>query len=99
MDKDDKKKMGDEKFNLYRRVRKTLQGKNTTSRDLAGRVEAIIEGREDEKDRHEGGDGESRGGGRSRSRSGGKGRSRSRSPARKRKSSRDKRREKEDEKI
>ena len=35
MDKDDKKKMGDEKFNLFRRIRKKLEGKNAESKKLA----------------------------------------------------------------
>ena len=35
MDKDDKKKMGDDKFNLFRRIRKKLEGKNAESKKLA----------------------------------------------------------------
>ena len=35
MDKDDKKKMGNEKFHLYEKIRKTLQGKNRAAREMA----------------------------------------------------------------
>ena len=35
MDKDDKKKMGDEKFNQYKKIRKILQQKNRDSQKLA----------------------------------------------------------------
>ena len=43
MDKDDKKKMGDEKFNQYRRIRKVFQQKNAESKKLAQKVEDVID--------------------------------------------------------
>ena len=45
MDKDDKKKMGDAKFNLFKRVRKGLMGKTSESKKLAGQVEEVLNGK------------------------------------------------------
>ena len=51
MDKDDKKKMGDEKFNLFRRIRKKLEGKNAESKKLAQDIEnALSNKKEDSKE-------------------------------------------------
>lgn len=45
MDKDDKKKMGEEKFNTFRRLRKILQGKNNTSKKMAQTIEDVLANR------------------------------------------------------
>lgn len=45
MDKDDKKKMGEEKFNTFKRIRKILQGKNAAARNMAKNVEEILDGK------------------------------------------------------
>ena len=52
MDKDDKKKMGDTKFDQYRRIRKIFQGKNKESRTLAKKVEEVLDGRKSDGDEH-----------------------------------------------
>ena len=68
MDKDDKKKMGDEKFNQYRRIRKVLQQKNGESKKLAQKIEDVLDGKKSNS--NEGSDGKKS---RSGSRSGSKG--------------------------
>ena len=89
MDKDDKKKMGDEKFEQYRRIRKILYGKNSQSRKLAKKVEEVIEGRRGEED------GE---GSRSRSKSKTRSKSKSRSKSKRKSRSKDKSSKKKDTK-
>ena len=68
MDKDDKKKMGDEKFNLYRKIRKTLQQKNKDSKKTAEVIENVLEGKHKSGSDSRSGS-KDRGGSRSRSRS------------------------------
>ena len=68
MDKDDKKKMGDEKFNLYRKIRKTLQQKNKDSKKTAEVIEKVLEGKHKSGSDSRSGS-KDRGGSRSRSRS------------------------------
>ena len=43
IDKDDKKKMGEEKFSTLLKVRKQLQQRNHGSKDLARRLEEIMD--------------------------------------------------------
>ena len=53
MDKDDKKKMGDEKFNLFRRIRKKLEGKNAESKKLAQEIETALSNKKEEDKKEE----------------------------------------------
>ena len=53
MDKDDKKKMGDEKFNLFRRIRKKLEGKNAESKKLAQEIENALSNKKEEDKKEE----------------------------------------------
>ena len=53
MDKDDKKKMGEETFNMFRRVRKKLEGKNADSKKLAQNIEDILGGKKEEEKKKE----------------------------------------------
>ena len=53
MDKDDKKKMGEETFNMFRRVRKKLMDKNTESKKLAQNIEDILGGKKEEEKKKE----------------------------------------------
>jgi len=46
MDKDDKKKMGDEKYELFRKVKKILTNKSSESRKMAQTVEDILDGKQ-----------------------------------------------------
>ena len=53
MDKDDKKKMGDEKYSQYVRVKKIFAKKNQESRDLAKKIEAVLDNREPDNDKED----------------------------------------------
>ena len=53
MDKDDKKKMGEETFNMFRRVRKKLEGKNADSKKMAQNIEDILGGKKEEEKKKE----------------------------------------------
>lgn len=53
MDKDDKKKMGDEKYSQYSRVKKIFAKKNQESRDLAKKIEAVLDNREPDNDKED----------------------------------------------
>ena len=53
MDKDDKKKMGEETFNMFRRVRKKLEGKNAESKKLAQSIEDILGDKKKEEKKEE----------------------------------------------
>ena len=44
IEKDDKKKMGTDKFNTFMKIKKYLSGKNDKSRSLAGVLEKLLEG-------------------------------------------------------
>ena len=46
IDKDDLKKMGKEKHQVFHKVKKILQGKTSKSRDMAGVLEDIISGKD-----------------------------------------------------
>ena len=46
IDKDDKKKMGDQKHATFMKIRKILEKKNEESRSMAKDLEAILEGGE-----------------------------------------------------
>ena len=52
MDKDDKKKMGEEKHNMFRRIRKVLEMKNEKSKKMAENIEKALAGKkiEDKKE-------------------------------------------------
>ena len=66
MEKDDKKKMGKEKYDLFRKIKKTLDQKSGESRKMAHMIEDILEGKDTEK---------------SKSRSKSRGRKKSRTPS------------------
>ena len=53
MDKDDKKKMGDDKFNMFRRIRKKLEGKNAESKKLAQEIENVLSNKKEEPKKEE----------------------------------------------
>ena len=53
MDKDDKKKMGDDKFNMFRRIRKKLEGKNAESKKLAQEIENALSNKKEEDKKEE----------------------------------------------
>ena len=52
MDKDDKKKMGEDKHNMFRRIRKVLEQKNAASKKMAENIEKALAGKkiEDKKE-------------------------------------------------
>ena len=53
MDKDDKKKMGEEKHNMFRRIRKVLEQKNAASKKMAENIEKALAGKKMEEKKEE----------------------------------------------
>ena len=45
MDKDDKKKMGEEKYNQFHKIKKILKLKNSESRNMAKMIEDALDGK------------------------------------------------------
>ena len=45
MDKDDKKKMGEEKYNQFHKIKKILRLKNSESRNMAKMIEDALDGK------------------------------------------------------
>ena len=53
MDKDDKKKMGEDKHNMFRRIRKVLEQKNAASKKMAENIEKALAGKKIEEKKDE----------------------------------------------
>ena len=45
MDKDDKKKMGEEKYNQFHKIKKILKLKNNESKNMARLIEEVLDGK------------------------------------------------------